>query len=363
MLACLAMITLAAPPVQAADGDARLQPVAVFGTDDRVPLPARYQKLRESLGVFFNPRTHTICSGFCVADNVVATAGHCLFKTAGERPPRLADFWFARNYDSLRDYARIAGFSTGAAPQNVLAGSTRLRIKPPIDATSDWALVRLTRPICARRALPVIQLTTAEIERQSDAGRVFQVSYHRDFTLWRPAYSKPCRVARDYPQADWKTIAADFTVPERLLLHTCDTGGASSGSPLLLDGPTGVSVLGINVGTYVQARMTVEDGGTKQALRTDTVANTGVAAIAFANRIAAFAEARVLGTAAQIRELQAQLARRGYYDGVVDGTFGPDLRSAIEVYERASGQPVTGIASEPLLRALAEAPARRSQAR
>ena len=342
------------PPTasHAAEPDALLQPVAVFGADDRVALPARYQKLRESLGVFFNPRTRTICSGFCVADNVVATASHCLFKTAGERQPRLADFWFARNYDALRDYARIAGFNTDAAAQNVLAGSTRLRIKPPIDATSDWALARLSRPICARRALPLSELTTPELERQSEAGRVFQVSYHRDFTLWRPAYSKPCRIARDYPQADWKTIAADFTVPERLLLHTCDTGGASSGSPLLLEAPNGVSVIGINVGTYVQARMTVEEGNPAQGVRTDTIANTGVAAVAFASRVAAFADARVLATAGQIRELQTQLQRRGYYDGIIDGTFGAEVRASIEIFERANSLPVTGIASEPLLRGL-----------
>ena len=37
------------PPTasHAAEPDALLQPVAVFGADDRVALPARYQKLRE----------------------------------------------------------------------------------------------------------------------------------------------------------------------------------------------------------------------------------------------------------------------------------------------------------------------------
>ncbi len=351
-----ALAICAAAPVRAGDtAAARLIPAAVFGTDDRGPLPAKYKALQESLGLFFNPRSRSICSGFCVADNVVATAGHCLFRTAGEAQPRLSDFWFARNYDTLRDYARIAGFNSGASGQNVLVGSTRLKVSPPIDATSDWALVRLSRPICARRGIAVSDLTVPEAIRQAAAGRVFQLSYHRDFTQWRPAYSKPCKVARDFATADWRTIAADFSSPERLLLHTCDTGGASSGSPLLLETSAGVSVIGINVGTYLQARVTQDSEAVRKTLTSDTVANTGVAAGAFADRIAAFSTANLLATAGQIRDLQDRLRKRGHYRGAVDGTFGPDLRAAIEAYQTAAGSAVTGIASDELLRALGAA--------
>jgi hypothetical protein len=47
------------------------------------------------------------------APDVIATAGHCLHGTAGERPARLADFWFARNFDTAREQARIAGYANG----------------------------------------------------------------------------------------------------------------------------------------------------------------------------------------------------------------------------------------------------------
>ena len=40
----------------------------------------------------------------------------------------------------------IAGAAEGTPETNVIAGSTRLNVHPPIDATRDWALVRLARP-------------------------------------------------------------------------------------------------------------------------------------------------------------------------------------------------------------------------
>ena len=65
-----------------------VQPVAVFGTDDRVPLPAKYKDVQEKIGLLFNVRGRTVCTAFCVASDVIATAGHCLLGIAGERTPR-----------------------------------------------------------------------------------------------------------------------------------------------------------------------------------------------------------------------------------------------------------------------------------
>ena len=92
-----------------------------------------------------------MCTAFCVRHDVVATAAHCLYRTSGERPPRLADFWFLRNYDAVRDICRTSPATATARPSvNVISGSTRLNVHPPIDATRDWALVRLAQPVSAR---------------------------------------------------------------------------------------------------------------------------------------------------------------------------------------------------------------------
>jgi V8-like Glu-specific endopeptidase len=350
-------------------------PVAVFGADDRVPVPAKYQKLQDGIGVLFNLRAKTVCTAFCVDDTIIATAGHCLYRPdaikndplkikpqslksddAAVKPARLADFWFARGYDATRDYARVSGYAAGAAAQNVLAGSQSLRLTPPIDATSDWALIRVARPICAKRSLVVESATPFEVMRRAASGQVFQLSYHRDYTQWRPAYSKPCEVKRSFENVTWDTIARDFSHPDALLLHTCDTGGASSGSPILAETPTGPKVIGINVGTYVQSRVLTQNGQTVQRWKPETVANTGVGSIAFADKLNIFKSATILNAPAQLRELQVRLLLRQLYAGATDGTYGPALKASIEAYERQQNRPVTGLATAELLRALQNEP-------
>ena len=324
-------------------------PAAVFGTDDRVPLPPRLQPLRERMGVLFNIRQRTVCSAFCIEPNLIGTAAHCLFKTAGEKSPKLSDFWFARNYDAVRDYARVAGHDRGSAAQNVIAGSFGVSTVPPIDATKDWAFVRLSRPVCTKGVLEVMPLPVEKLIEASKAGRVFQISYHKDYKQWQPAYSKPCSVERTFAGVAWATIAADFAGAEDLLLHTCDTGGASSGSPLLMETAQGPRVVGINVGTYVQSRTLVHAGDKLEKPVTDAVANTGVAASAFGRQLAAFRAAQILANPIGLREMQERLQQGGYYAGPIDGTYGPALKHAIDAFESASRLPLTGLASEDVL--------------
>jgi protease YdgD len=335
----------------------------VFGADDRVPLPAKHKALQEKLGLLFNPRSRMVCTAFCVAPDIVATAGHCLFRIAGERPPRIGDFWFARNYDAVRDYARVAGHTTGSTAQHVMSGAATLNMRPPIDAARDWAFVRLARASCSKGVLPVRPLPTEEIIAAAAEKRVFQVSYHRDFTPWRLAYASPCSIDRAFAKTEWKSIAQDFTDAEALLLHTCDTGGASSGSPILLETPRGPEVIGINVGTYVQSKVEMMDGQVTRRFKAETVANTGVSAAAFAAKLDAFRQAVILATPAQIRDLQAVLLVQQLYAGPVDGTYGAVLRDAIEAYEKAQGLPVTGLATQALLKRLGGGAAGKTKAR
>jgi hypothetical protein len=327
-------------------------PVAVFGSDERIPVPAKYKDLQERIGLLFNRSRPIVCTAFCVAKDVIATASHCVNGTADERPPRAADFWFARNFDTVRDYARIAGHANGTVAQNVMTGATHLSVRPPIDAARDWALIRLARPACAKGVLPVRVMPIEEILSEAGKQHVFQIAYHRDFTPWKLAYSRPCGVAKSFPAASWEQISGDFAEPQSLILHTCDTGGASSGSPILIETATGPEVIGINVGTYVQAKVLMQEGKVKKRLKADTVANTGVASVAFAARIETFRHAEILSTAAQMRELQGLLKQRQLYHGPLDGTFSPGVREAIEAYEKAEGLPVTGLATLAILQRL-----------
>src|SRR5262245_43036210 len=106
---------LAWQPSSAHRAASKAIPVAVFGSDDRVPPPAKYKDVQEKIGLFINLRRRTVCTAFCVAPDVIATAGHCLLGTAGDRPARFAAFMFARNLDVVRDQARLGGQASGTA--------------------------------------------------------------------------------------------------------------------------------------------------------------------------------------------------------------------------------------------------------
>jgi Trypsin-like peptidase domain len=262
---------------------------AVFGTDDRGALPARHKSLSRSIGLFFNAKAKTVCSAFCVGDAIIATASHCIYRTVGEAPYDPADFRFGPPNAPPSEFARIAGWNNGTAAQNVRAGNTRLNVKPPIDAAQDWALVRLDRPACKGAVLPVEPSPAPELVERAVAGQVFHVAFHRDRLPWKLTYAARCRMAPAFDKIDRDQIERDFRQPERLLLHRCGTGGASSGSPLLAEGPNGPVVIGINVGTYVQSRIMLQDGAVVFRSKPEPIANTAVNASAFADQITAFA--------------------------------------------------------------------------
>ena len=321
---------------------------AVFGKDDRTPVPQRLENISQRLGLLFNNQSRTVCSAFCVADNMIATAAHCIGR-GQPKPPRYQDFSFARNYGRNSENAKIEGLATGSAAQNILTGDFKLRVRPPIDAAHDWAIIKLQGKGCPMGGLPVRSLSGLELIAEANAGRIFQVSYHRDWARWRPAYSKPCTVGRDFEAAKWAAIAPDFINSEQMILHTCDTGGASSGSPLLLETADGPVVVGINVGTYVQSKIVTQNGRVTMRQKSETVANTAVNAQVFAGKIELLKNAAILQSGRPMRELQERLLALGHYAGPIDGSYGPGLKTAIEAYEKTHRRPLTGLATQPLL--------------
>lgn len=340
-----ALATESKPPVQK---------IAVFGDDDRGPVPVELNETRDKIGLLYNGKAQIVCTAFCVAPDVIATAAHCLFRTADDRPPALADFVFARSRHQTQSASRIAGFASKSISQNVISGNMQIRVRPPIDAASDWALIRLSASDC-KISLAIKTLNNEEIAQAAQANQVFQLSYHRDYDNWEMAYSKPCEAAQSFGDVNPGMIARDFSNPQSLILHRCDTGGASSGSPLLLAAPGGPFVIGINVGTYVLSRTLMRDSGSAQRLRQDVIANTAVNAAVFQPMIAALREASILEGIGPIRRLQQLLGDLHHYAGPMDGSYGPLLRAAIHDFELTQGLPVTGLASHDLLMLLERA--------
>jgi hypothetical protein len=359
-LLLVAPVTAGPPRTEVSGPAGMVMPIAVFGRDDRTALPERLAGIASRMGLLFNNPARTVCSGFCVAPAVIATAAHCVSVSSPQGARlRAADFYFARAYDRERDYSRIEGHAAGSTAQHIYTGEFRLNVRPPIDAARDWALVRLDRPICPQGGLPVRPAASDDILEMAKAGRLFSISYHRDLPSWTPTYAGPCHAARDFGDSTWKAIAPDFESPDEIILHTCDTGGASSGSPIFSETPEGPVVVAINVGTYVQSRVITQQGKVTSRQQTETIANTAVNARVFADQIAAFETANILRAGNPIRQLQEHLAALGIYGGRADGDYGPVLKAAIVEYEKARGLPPTGLATAPLLsRLVAEATSR-----
>lgn len=326
--------------------------VAVFGRDDRVPLPEALAGLESKIGLLYDRRTRSVCTAFCVGERIIATAGHCVFRTSEEQAPPLSGYLFRLRGMKPEASSPIAGTANGGGSQNVLSGAMRINTRPPIDASRDWALLKLSKPICSKGVLRLTRRSPEELMQLADAKRIYQVAYHRDFANWKLAYGPGCEVRRDFDKAPWANIARDFTEANHLVLHTCDTGGASSGSPLLTDGAQGPEVVGINVGTYVQSRVLMQNGEVIKRFKADTVANTGVSTSAFAGKLDAFQRADILAKPDDIKQLQLMLAARGLYAAKADGSYGPQLRTAIEAFEREENRPVTGLATVALLQRL-----------
>lgn len=332
-----------------AAGASLVHRIAVFGEDGRKGLPARYRALESKIGLIYDTRSRTVCTAFCVSETMVATAAHCLYRTAGERPPRLTDFTFRILAKGRGSVTPLAGAASGSVGQNIVAGSSRLSVHPPIDATNDWAIAKLAAPACTAGGLRISRRAPAVLAAPAESNPVYQIAFHRDFVNWKLAYDAPCGVAREFHKANWDAVARDFRDPERLMLHTCDTGGASSGSPLLVDGPSGPEVIGINVGTYVQSRVLIEKGEVVHRYKADTVANTGVSTAAFLPALELFSRAEIIAGRTPLKSLQGLLAKAGLYTGPIDGIYGPALKQAIAAFELQEGRVVTGIASTQIL--------------
>lgn len=328
------------------------QTIAVFGDDDRQPLPEHLQALNKSVGLLYDQRSRAACTAFCVSDQVVATAAHCVFRAGDEAAPALRGFLFQLPGLRPRATSRILGTARGGGGQNVTSGTTRVNTRPPIDASRDWALLKLSKPICQTGGLPMTRHPAAMLPQLSAAKVVFQVAFHGDFGNWHLSYAGPCAVRRSFKGVNIEAIERDFTEAQHLILHTCDTGQASSGSPLLLNLHGRIEVAGMNVGTYVQSRVRTQDGKVIKRYKANTVANTGVSASAFRDRLAEFLAAEMLQRPKDLERVQQLLHRRGHYAGGIDGIYGAKMRAAIEAFEREDDRPVTGLASASLLKRL-----------
>ena len=250
-------------------------PVAVFGTDERKSIPGRHTALSQKIGILTLDGS-TICSAFCVAPDLIATASHCLFGTAGSAKPNLTKFAVKIGSGQSHQSTRFAVSAETDTHGNVRSGTENLSLSPPIEAANDWAVARLARPICRAGGITLSYKSRAGIADASEQGHVFQVAMHRDLASTSIVFGGPCAIKEAFPDASAGMIARDFADPDSIILHDCDTGPGSSGSPMLIDTPGGPEVIGINVGTYVLSRVLDKTADNGSGTHSEAIANTAL---------------------------------------------------------------------------------------
>jgi protease YdgD len=331
-------------------------PVAIFGSDDRREVPDNLSALEGKIGMLYEQSSQTLCTAFCVGKDLIATAAHCLFQPKNNRLPDLQEVTFRLTYGTTLQTSGIFARHTPFTKNFIAVGTTVFNNEPPLSAPRDWAVVKLEKPVCTFGVLRVDPQPVPELIKKSEENRVFQVAYHWDYKHWQLAYSMPCKVQRDYEQIKWRFIRQHFVDNEQLLLHNCDTGGASSGSPLLLmpDMPGQPTAIAINVGTYTRTRLLVRKGEVAKKLDPDVIANTGVNGTAFSHVVAQMEKADIIDSREQMVRMQSELQLRGLYSGTLDGTLGREMRAAIIRFEESSGAQPTGLPTLALLRRFKE---------
>jgi len=337
-----------------------VRPVAIFEPDDRRLISDQYAQVRKRIGLLVHRRTKSVCTAFCVAPDIVATAGHCVAGTLAQPAGDPADLRFRRDRPRVPGIA-IKGAEDGTLYNHIVTGAGQLNTRPPINAASDWVFLRLAQKACPSGGLPLSRRTSSQVAADAADGRIYNLAYHRDLPHWKLAVARPCGFISRWKTGEREQLSRDFEHSEDLLLHTCDTEAASSGSPLIVDGKNGPEVVGINVGTYVRSRVVTQDGQVIQHLDTQVIANTALLASPLVAPLEAFANGQLLTNASQIEQLQNLLLAQGLQPGPCDGHYGPQTRTAIETYEARVGLPITGLATRSLLSRLETTTSARAQ--
>ncbi len=264
---------------------------AVFGRDTRQLLTAKDKSLQSKIGTLVSSQTGAFCTAFCVAPDLIATASHCLFGTEATPAPNLnaLSFSLAAQPSVTTSLARS---SARASNPNIISGTTRLAVAPPIGAASDWAIARLANPLCSAGGLRTSEKSLVEVDEAAAAKQIYQIAVHADLPDPNLRRAGPCIVRKSFARSTAATIAHDFASPQAVMFHDCDTGGGSSGSPLLIDTPDGPEVVGINVGTYVLSRTVTTSQDANSTPISEPISNTAVAIAAIRNALNAMRAAR-----------------------------------------------------------------------
>lgn len=323
----------------------------LWGADTRTPVPARLGYIKPMVGRLVSEVGEGIvCTAFCVGDDIVATASHCLFsanRTRSRVPLSSFHVDFA-DRDKLAS-STIAGKDEASKQWNVVAGTTHFPVHSPLYNARDWALLKLAAPICRRRQIEVVPIPkTQELLKLVHGKKLFTIGYMVHSHGIELLYSGNCETTPTLAllRKVWAVVRSQFVDPENIIPHRCGFAPGASGSPVLAEIEGRVVVIALNNGTVpVPAYLLIGKSPEQQRkiIRAmPEAANIAVSAMSFKMQIEQLRTTQKAVSTDAIKEIQIRFGRAGLYAGEVNGAFNPALRQAILDSQRNRGVLPTG---------------------
>lgn len=213
--------------------EAKSAVLGVEGADDRTPI--ELEKWPWTALGRVNREIGGHCTGALVASDLVLTAAHCLYSFEDQRWTIPMEVHFVAGYHRGEYRAHARGRAFTISPDWDPA-----RPKDKANIGSDWALLELERSL-AIRPIAISERSLAEMMEAAADGELTIAGYNADFSEILTQHHG-CRLI-------------DRAAGGTLLLHDCDATFGSSGAPLLLTGPAGAEIIGLQ-----SAVVELEDG-------------------------------------------------------------------------------------------------------
>lgn len=338
-ICCAALVLAGSHPAAAQRG--------ILGKDDRRLVPAKYRDLARGIGLIHDRKRRTLCTAFCVGDNVIATNAHCLpyLRIKKRRQVRgVGDFaFYLTEKGAIVHHARLQANPVGNAGKpwmSIVSAGARTSRSWLREKRRDWALAKLTRPICAGDVIAFAKAGFLRDSKHMRRATAFTIGYHGDKPDQRRRYA-PCRIRKISGAGNRYSMN-----------HTCDIFAGASGSPIFAETADGPRVVALVVGQMWGRRLRQYPSGRRVTIaRWKT--NVGVLPLEFLGKLERFRTAEFAAAAMSMRELQQGLIAGGYLRGKADGVFGPLTRAAIVDVEKRLGLVPLGIPTKRVITHLA----------
>lgn len=323
----------------------------LWSEDNLRPLPLTLKFIKRSVGrIALDDDPRVSCTAFCVADDTVATASHCLFSDNATGPrlelPKVS-IEFETNEGVV--HTRIAGEDEQAMQWNIIAGTTRFPARAPLRNAHDWALVRLASKECTSRVVNFApRLSDENVQQAIIERRIFSVGYMKTERGRELLMSDNCEAPQtlELLRKSRAVLGSQFEQSGDIVAHRCSMTRGASGSPLYVDLGEGPVVMALNNGT-IPVPYYILTGKSHQRrheiIRAMIEAtNISVKLSAFIGRLTELGDANRRLSSREMRRLQQHLREQGHFAGPANGIYDSRLRQAILDYERQHKLPPTG---------------------